>query len=92
MHHPHHEKHVPSFCKRYAKLGGDIHEALVQYRTEVKDSLFPTEDYSPYKMAPGETEKFIEFIRLDERVRQQSSETVANSLEDGDVNEVTKVY
>lgn len=92
MHHPHHEKHVPSFCKRYAKLGGDIHTALVQYRTEVKDSLFPTEDFSPYKMAPGETDKFVELMRLDKRVRQQPSETVAKSLGDSDENAVTKVY
>lgn len=92
MHHPHHEKHVPSFCKQYAKLGGEIHTALVQYRTEVKESLFPTEDYSPYKMAPGETDKFIESMRLNQTISQQSSKTVVESLRDRDEHEVTKVY
>lgn len=34
-HHPHFEKHVPSFCKKYARLGLDINEALVRYKAEV---------------------------------------------------------
>jgi Ketopantoate hydroxymethyltransferase len=92
MHHPHHEKHVPSFCKRYAKLGSEIHKALVEYRTEVADSSFPTEDYSPYKMSEEETNKFLELMRIDETSRLKSSETVAKKLREADEYEVTKLY
>jgi ketopantoate hydroxymethyltransferase len=45
MHHPHHEKHVPAFCKRYARLGEDIHKALTQYKEEVHNGDFPTDQY-----------------------------------------------
>jgi 3-methyl-2-oxobutanoate hydroxymethyltransferase len=45
MHHPHHEKHVPAFCKRYARLGEDIHKALTQYKEEVHSGDFPTDQF-----------------------------------------------
>ena len=92
MHHPHHEKHVPSFCKRYAKLGGEILTALVEYNTEVKASLFPTEAYSPYKMSEEETNKFIALMKIDEASRLQLQEGVAKKLREADEYEVTKLY
>lgn len=92
MHHPHHEKHVPSFCKRYAKLGGDIHQALVQYRTEVEESTFPSEDYSPYKMSEEETQKFKDLMKIDEDSRLKSFENVGKKLREADEYEVTKLY
>lgn len=92
MHHPHHEKHVPSFCKRYAKLGGEIHAALVQYNTEVKESLFPTEDFSPYKMSDEETEKFNNLMKIDEEIRFKLQANVEKKLRDADEYEVTKLY
>lgn len=92
MHHPHHEKHVPSFCKRYAKLGGEIHTALVEYKTDVKESLFPTEDYSPYKMSEDETNKFIALMKIDEAARLALQENIAKKLREADEYEVTKLY
>ena len=50
FHHPHHEKHTPSFCKRYSQLGGQINDALLAYRDEVISGEFPSEQYSPYKV------------------------------------------
>lgn len=92
MHHPHHEKHVPSFCKRYAKLGGEIHTAMVQYRTEVIDGTFPTDEFSPYKMSAEETKKFINLMEFDEELRFKYSEDVAKKLREADEYEVTKLY
>lgn len=92
MHHPHHEKHVPSFCKRYAKLGGDIHTAMVQYRTEVIEGTFPTDKFSPYKMSAEETKKFVDLMEVDEALRLKCSEAVAKKLREADEYEVTKLY
>lgn len=92
MHHPHHEKHVPSFCKRYAKLGGEIHTALVQYNTEVKDTSFPADHYSPYKMSDEETNKFNNLMKIDEAVRLTLQENMEKKLREADEYEVTKLY
>lgn len=92
MHHPHHEKHVPSFCKRYAKLGGDIHTAMVQYRTEVTEGTFPTDEFSPYRMSVEETKKFVDLMEVDEALRLKCSEAVAKKLREADEYEVTKLY
>ena len=92
MHHPHHEKHVPSFCKRYAKLGSEIHTALVQYNAEVKDGSFPTENYSPYKMSDEETKKFISLMATDEAARLKLQEGMEKKLREADEYEVSKLY
>ena len=92
MHHPHHEKHVPSFCKRYAKLGSEINKALEQYNTEVKEGLFPTENYSPYKMSDEETRKFISLMAIDEAARGKLQEGIEKKLREADEYEVSKLY
>ena len=58
MHHPHHEKHVPKFCKKYARLGVDVHEALSSFRNDVVNESFPSDVYSPFKMSEEEIKKF----------------------------------
>ena len=92
LHHPHFEKHVPSFCKRYALLGTEIHTALTQYRTEVLDGTFPSLEYSPYKMSKDELEKFEALMKIDEATRAEDGEKVAKKLKDADEYAVTKLY
>ncbi len=50
LHHEHHAKVVPKFCKQYADLGGLITNALDAYRQDVEAGTFPDEQYSPYKV------------------------------------------
>lgn len=54
MQHPHHAKVTPKFCKRYASIGDIIQKALGEYVSDVESRAFPSEQYSPYKMAEGE--------------------------------------
>jgi 3-methyl-2-oxobutanoate hydroxymethyltransferase len=92
MHHPHHEKHVPAFCKRYAKLGEQIHEALVQYRTEVIEGTFPSEEFCPYKMSQEELGKFKKLLSEDEDMREKDAVDIAKKLREADEYEITKLY
>ena len=92
MHHPHFMKHVPAFCKRYAKLGDDINNALVQYRDEVVAGTFPTEDFNPYKMSDEEKNKFKELIAVDELERKKNAEILDTKLRQQDEYEVVKLY
>jgi 3-methyl-2-oxobutanoate hydroxymethyltransferase len=90
--HPHHEKYVPSFCKRYAQLGHEIHEALTRYYTEVHQGIFPSEEYNPYKMSPEELKKFDEFLGSDQTERSESATRTEKKLVEADEYEVTKLY
>mmetsp|Transcript_26711 Transcript_26711/g.36792 ORF Transcript_26711/g.36792 Transcript_26711/m.36792 type:complete len:269 (+) Transcript_26711:252-1058(+) len=93
MHHPHHQKHVPSFCKQYAHLGSDIHRALCEYRDEVRDSHFPTEkEFSPYKMSAEEEDKFLKMLSVDEKTRKDESVQIVKKLIEADEYEVAKLY
>jgi 3-methyl-2-oxobutanoate hydroxymethyltransferase len=92
MHHPHFAKHVPSFCKPYSKLGGDIHNALSQFRAEVLSGEFPSPEYSPYKMPPEEMVKFDDMLRDDKEARLLDSEKVGKKLHDADEYETIKLY
>lgn len=92
MHHPHHEKHVPSFCKRYAKCGEDIHQALLAFKNEVHTQEFPTEAFAPYKMSADEAAKFSQLMATDEGDRVQQGEQIAKKLKDADEYEVAKLY
>lgn len=93
MHHPHHQKHVPSFCKQYAQLGHYIHSALCQYKEDVYSSSFPTEsEYSPYKMSAEEEEKFLLNLQTDDNDRKEKSVTIVKKLIEADEYEVAKLY
>ncbi|WIA10720.1 hypothetical protein OEZ85_010894 [Tetradesmus obliquus] len=59
MSHPHHAKVTPKFCKRYAEVGTIIQQALVQYRQEVADGLFPGQQYSPYSIQQQEVDLLV---------------------------------
>ena len=93
LHHPHHEQHVPRFCKSYAALGGEIHSALSQYRAEVHSGAFPEEGaFSPYKMSAEEREKFLQLMAVDAESRDYSAARVDKKLREADEYEATKLY
>ena len=92
MHHPHHEKHVPSFCKRYAMIGQQIHTALLQYKQDVYNQTFPSEEYSPYKMSSEEQQKFSELLTIDEENRKKEQIKIKTKLKEADEYEVVKLY
>jgi 3-methyl-2-oxobutanoate hydroxymethyltransferase len=93
MHHPHYEKHTPSFCKKYAHCGEDIHHALLQFKKEIHTQQFPTEEsYSPYKMSSEEHNKFVELMQMDETERVSKGAQIEKKLTDADEYEVVKLY
>lgn len=63
MSHPHHAKVTPKFCKRYAEVGHVIQDALVQYRQEVTDGLFPGQQYSPYSIQQAEVDALVKQLQ-----------------------------
>jgi hypothetical protein len=93
MHHPHHEKHVPKFCKTYAKLGEQIHNALVEYKTDVQTRKFPTEeDFNPYKMSKEEYDKFVFLMDVDSVNRKNKEVQFDEKLKNADEYEIVKLY
>lgn len=93
MHHPHHEKHVPSFCKRYGgTLGTQMHDALVQYKNEVHEASFPSEEYNPYKMSAEEQNKFADILSEDATDRGAESVQIKKKMREADEYEVVKLY
>ena len=93
MNHPHHEKYVPSFCKKYANLGIEINSALENYRNEVENSLFPTNElYNPYKMSIEEQEKFESLLKHDIEKRLKEKIITEQKLKEQDEYEITKLY
>ena len=51
--HPHHATVTPRFCKQYAQAGAVIADGLAAYARDVKARAFPSDEYAPYRMAPG---------------------------------------
>ena len=92
MHHPHHEKHVPSFCKRYATIGQDIHKALLNYKDEVHNNQYPTEQYNPYKMTKEEQIKFEDYLNINTEEKKMEKDLINNKIKQNDEYEVAKLY
>ncbi|XP_019082879.1 PREDICTED: 3-methyl-2-oxobutanoate hydroxymethyltransferase 2, mitochondrial-like isoform X2 [Camelina sativa] len=59
MQHPHHAKVTPKFCKQYAQVGEVINKALLDYKEEVSEHLFPGPSYSPYKISSSDLDGFL---------------------------------
>lgn len=92
-HHPHHAQHVPKFCKPYARLGCEIHDALTKYRAEVLDGTFPAEgQFSPFAMSAAELSKFSDLLAVDAEQRASTAAKVDKKLLEADEYEVTKLY
>lgn len=93
MHHPHHNKHVPSFCKQYSEVGAAIHSALDRYRDEVHCGAFPSEEtHSPYKMAAEEQQSFAAAVEADRSARESSSRLADRRLREQDEYLAAKLY
>ena len=92
MSHPHHEKYVPSFCKKYADLGININKALLEYNAEVKSGAFPSKEYCPYKMPPEEEQKFASLLVQDSTQRDLEAVQVDKKLTEADEYAVIKLY
>jgi 3-methyl-2-oxobutanoate hydroxymethyltransferase len=93
MNHPHHEKHVPSFCKKYADLGPQINTALTTFISEVQGGTFPSEaTHSPYKMSEAEQRQFEELMRIDAEARAAVATKVDTKLKNADEYEAVKLY
>ncbi|RQM19676.1 hypothetical protein B5M09_002707 [Aphanomyces astaci] len=43
-------QHVPKFCKKYADVGERIRQGLEDFREDVENQRFPSEEYAPYKV------------------------------------------
>lgn len=56
---------VPKFCKQYAQVGMLINDALTDYRDDVENGNFPNKQFSPYKMAAGQLDAFVENLAKD---------------------------
>mmetsp|Transcript_6371 Transcript_6371/g.6586 ORF Transcript_6371/g.6586 Transcript_6371/m.6586 type:complete len:366 (-) Transcript_6371:112-1209(-) len=92
FHHPHHLEHVPKFCKQYAKLGGEIHNALIQYKQEVHSKDFPTEALCPYKMSEEEEVSFKTLLQQDKDQRERERDLAKKKMREADEYDVAKLY
>lgn len=93
MHHPHHQKHVPSFCKQYADLGQQIDHALLAYKHEVQQGIFPdTAKFSPYKMSDEEQNKLQVLLDGDAKKRSEEAVKHEKKLRESDEYEIIKLY
>lgn len=86
---PKNQKYTPSFCKQYAMIGPIIHDALMSYRQEVSDGIFPSAKYSPYKMKPDEETQFLNILADQESTTEIAKEHKAKNEYD---NETVKLY
>lgn len=92
-HHPHFDRHIPSFCKRYARLGGVVFDALSQFKEEVKTGAFPDEnEFSPYKMSEKEEKAFHELMSADQAEREKDAKAVLEEQKISDEYDQVKLY
>ena len=90
--HPHHQEFVPKFCKQYVNLGHDIVKGLEGFRDEVKKGIFPSDEYSPYKMSKEEEKLFSELLDADAEERKHQLEKTSRRLKSSDEYEALGLY
>lgn len=75
---------TPKFCKQYGHVGDTINKALLEYKDEVENRVFPSSTHSPYKMNAGDVDKFIcELQKLELRKAASSAEEAAKQFYGG---------
>jgi hypothetical protein len=75
------------------KLGKEINSALLEYKNEVQEGIFPDEvKYSPYKMSDEEMKKFQELMEIDARKREAKAKEIDKKLREMDEYEIIKLY
>lgn len=92
LHHPHHEKHVPKFCKKYAQLGVDAHNALSSFRDDIINGSFPSDLYSPFSMSEEETTKFNSLLLEDIDLRSHELQKLDEKIRNADEYEIINLY
>jgi len=90
--HPHHEEFVPKFCKRYARVGHYITKGLEEFRHDVEQGDFPSEEYSPYVMTEEEKEAFDLLLAKDEEDRRTKHDETIKKLTEADEYEQLSLY
>lgn len=56
---------TPKFCRQYAQVGMLINDALTEFRHDVEVGNFPDRQFSPYQMAAGQLDLFVENLAKD---------------------------
>mmetsp|Transcript_21642 Transcript_21642/g.31352 ORF Transcript_21642/g.31352 Transcript_21642/m.31352 type:complete len:187 (-) Transcript_21642:71-631(-) len=90
--HPHHEEFVPKFCKRYARVGHYITKGLEEFRRDVEEGIFPSEEYSPYVMTEEEKGAFDLLLAKDEKERRLKHDETMKKLKEADEYEQLSLY
>ena len=63
-----------------------------QFKNEVHEGTFPTEQYSPYKMSDEEAAIFASLLSADQSERGQAAEATSKKLVQNDEYDVVKLY
>eukprot|EP00656_Telonema_subtile_P057457 TRINITY_DN9456_c0_g1_i1.p1 TRINITY_DN9456_c0_g1~~TRINITY_DN9456_c0_g1_i1.p1 ORF type:complete len:163 (+),score=34.86 TRINITY_DN9456_c0_g1_i1:146-634(+) len=78
---------APRFCKTFISVGPQIDQALRAYRDEVKASVFPSAEFSPYSMSQKQLELFDaatqKFVRGTEKLSHVQAERALGTELDG---------
>lgn len=90
--HPHHEAFVPKFCKTYASVGDIVSSALDKYRADVQDGIFPSEEFSPYKISEKEQEKLTNLLQEGKELLLQRKKKKAEQVQENDEYATEKLY
>ncbi len=70
------DRFTPKFCKQYAKLNSQIAEALKNYRDEVVNRTFPSQEYS-FRIKKEELTEFMQNLTIED-MRQNEEEELSN--------------
>eukprot|EP00633_Aureoumbra_lagunensis_P001844 CAMPEP_0197292950 /NCGR_PEP_ID=MMETSP0890-20130614/25990_1 /TAXON_ID=44058 ORGANISM="Aureoumbra lagunensis, Strain CCMP1510" /NCGR_SAMPLE_ID=MMETSP0890 /ASSEMBLY_ACC=CAM_ASM_000533 /LENGTH=324 /DNA_ID=CAMNT_0042767287 /DNA_START=403 /DNA_END=1377 /DNA_ORIENTATION=- len=92
LHHPHHKRFVPKFCKVFADIGEASRLGLQAFKDEVQAGSFPSADFSPYKMPTQEAAKFRAMLHLDEDIRLSRRRETHKRIIDADEYENIGLY
>jgi len=90
--HPHHEQFTPRFCKRFCDVGHSITKGLEDFKKEVEDGSFPSDEYSPYVMNKDEQKAFDELLTSDAQARIKRHKETAAKLKEADEYEFLSLY
>jgi 3-methyl-2-oxobutanoate hydroxymethyltransferase len=90
--HPHHEHFTPKFCKKYAQVGHLIQDGLHEFKSDVENGVFPSQEYSPYVMSAKEQQLFDGLLQRDAFERQRQHEEQAQRLSQQDEYESLQLY
>jgi 3-methyl-2-oxobutanoate hydroxymethyltransferase len=89
---PHHDQFMHKFCKQYAKVGTAIQDGLEEFKREVEGGMFPSAEFSPYKMSEEEEQLFAEMMASDSAMREKKQGEVGKKLKSQDEYDTLNLY